>query len=155
MYQFTAEKDESELFGSSRIADLQLFHEHNEVQIQGRLRALFGEPLYETENLEDAYVYVIKATDASGTSLQFSVYQGGSGCGIGGRGMSAQMQEAIEEFKQLLLSAKPVDFLYEGYYVDAYVKIRQGIQEGQILFEEIELDDDEVEEMLAVLGLKM
>lgn len=58
MYSFSAQKNETELFGSGQIENLALFFEYNEVQIQGRMRALFGEPLYETGNYEDAYVKI-------------------------------------------------------------------------------------------------
>jgi len=142
MYSFSAQKDETELLGSSKIDNLELFSEYNEVQIQGRMKALFGEALYETENYEDAYAYVIQATDSGGTKIYFIVYQGGSGCAIGAKSHSKQLQDALKEFKQLLRDTAPVDFLYEGYYLDAYVKIKQGIQGGVPFFEETEMEDD-------------
>lgn len=35
-----------------------------------------------------------------------------------------------------------MDFLYEGVYMDAYAKIRQGIQDGFPFFEETEIEED-------------
>lgn len=154
MYQFTSVENENDLFNSSKIEDLQLFNEHNEVQIQGILKTLFGEPLYETYNYEDAYSYVINATDSSSnSSLQFVVYQGSSGCAIGGQCRSVELNKAINELKKLMQSTKPSDFIYEGYYMDAYMKIKCGISNGNIIYEEIALDDDEIEEMYSNLGL--
>jgi len=142
MYLFSAQKNETELFGSSQIENLILFSEYNEVQIQGRMKALFGEPLYETENFEDAYTYVIRATASEGTNIYFTVYQGGSGSAIGAKSNSKQLQDALRDFKQLLKDTVPADFLYEGYYMDAYVKIKQGIQNGIPFFEETEIEED-------------
>ena len=142
MYSFSAQKDETELLGSSKIDNLELFSEYNEVQIQGRMKALFGEPLYETENFEDAYTYVIRATASEGTNIYFTVYQGGSGSAIGAKSNSKQLQDALRDFKQLLKDTVPADFLYEGYYMDAYVKIKQGIQNGIPFFEETEIEED-------------
>ncbi len=142
MYSFSAQKDETELFGSSQIENLVLFSEYNEVQIQGRMKALFGEPLYETENYEDAYTYVIRATDSEGAHICFTVYQGGSGSAIGAKSNSKQLQDALRDFKQLLKDTAPADFLYEGVYMDAYVKIKQGIQNGIPFFEETEIEED-------------
>jgi len=142
MYSFSVQKNETELFGSSKVENLVLFSEYNEVQIQGRMKALFGEPLYETENYEDAYTYVIQATDSGGENVYFTVYQGGSGSAIGAKSNSKQLQDALKDFKQLLRDTVPVDFLYEGYYMDAYVKIKQGIQNGLPFFEETEIEED-------------
>lgn len=142
MYSFSVQKNETELFGSSKVENLVLFSEHNEVQIQGRMKALFGEPLYETENYEDAYTYVIQATDSEGTHIYFTVYQGGSGTAIGAKSNREQLQDALEDFKRLLRDTSPVDFLYEGYYMDAYVKIKRGIQNGIPFFEETEIEED-------------
>jgi len=142
MYSFSAQKDETELFGSSKIENLELFSDYNEVQIQGRMKALFGEPLYETENYEDAYTYVIQATDSGGENVYFTVYQGGSGPAIGVKSISHRLQDALKEFKQLLKETAPVDFLYEGIYMDACVRIRQGIQDSIPFFEETEMEED-------------
>ncbi len=155
MYSFSAIKNESELYGSSQVENLLLFSEYNEIQIQGRMKALFGEPLYETKNLEDAYAYVIQAMDESGAQVYFSVYQGGTGAAIGAKSRSEQLQEAVEAFKQVLCATQPVDFLYEGYYMDACVKVTQGIQSGQFTYEEEDLDDEEVKEMYKIFGFEM
>ncbi len=147
MYKFTALRGENDYVGGSKLANLQLFDEFNESQIQGRLRALFGEPLFESEDLENAYEYAIKAEDEAGNELNFSVYQGPSGCAVGGYSNSTEMRKAIEELKELLQSTKPAEFLYEGYYMDAGVKVTQGFQNGKVIYEEIELDEDEMDEI--------
>lgn len=146
MYQFTSVKN-GKLISGSKITNLQLFSEHNEVLIQGILRRLFGKPLYETNNYEDAYCYVIKATDSSNSSLLFEIYQGSGGCAIGGLGINLELNKAIAEFKQLLQTTEPEDFCYEGYYMDAYVKIRCGIKNGKIFYEEIALEEEEIEKV--------
>ena len=145
MYQFTALKDIKDYYPGQKIMNLQLFTEYNEVKIQGILRTLFGEPLYETDNYEDAYCYMIKADDMSGKSVLFSVYQGSSGCAIGSVNNVIDMFEAIDEFKELVRKTKPLDFVYEGIYRDSSAKIRQGIQNGQIIYEEKDLyEEDEL-----------
>jgi hypothetical protein len=154
MYQFISVRNEEDFWESSKIEYFELFSEHNDVVIQGILWALFGEPLYQTNNYENAYRYVIKATDSYNSSLMFEVYQGSSGCAIGGQCMSVEFNKAITEFKQLLQSTKPADFSYEGYYMDACMKIRCGIHDGRIIFEEDALDDDEIEVMYNELGLR-
>ena len=142
MYKFSAIKNMNDYFPGSKIADLQLFSEYNEVKVQGILKTLFGEPLYETEDYEDAYCYFIEAKDEKNESIRFNVYQGPSGCAIGASGSYRELKEVMDQFVDLLKNTKPSDFLYEGVYMDAYVKVRQGIQNGEIIYEEVELDDD-------------
>jgi len=145
MYKFISLKDNNSFIPGSKIANLQLFSEHNEVKIQGILRTLFGEPLFESDNYEDAYCYMIEAIDSENSndlSLHFYVYQGSSGCAIGGLSLSTQMKEAINQFKELLKNTEPSDFMYEGYYMDAFVKIRQGIQNGEIIYEKLDIDEE-------------
>lgn len=144
MYQFTALKDMKDYYPGQKIMNLKLFSEYNEVKIQGILRTLFGEPLYETDNYEDAYVYMIRADDMSGKSVLFCVYQGSSGCAIGSIDTGSGIVEVLEKFTELVKNTKPSDFMYEGNYWDAYTKVRQGIQNGQIVYEEICMDEDKL-----------
>ena len=142
MYKFSAIKNMNDFFPGSKIANLQLFSEYNEVKIQGILKTLFGEPLYETGDYEDAYCYFIEAKDEKNSSKRFNVYQGCSGCAIGASGSYSELKEVIDQFIDLLKNTNPSDFLYEGVYMDADVKIRQGIKNGEIIYEEMDLDDD-------------
>ena len=151
MYKFTSLKDENSFIPGSKIANIQLFSEHNEVKIQGILRTLFGEPLFESDNYEDAYCYMIEATDADNASdlcLHFYVYQGCSGCAIGALSSNSQMKDAIKQFEELLKMTEPSDFMYEGYYINGFVKVRHGIQKGEIIYEEISLDDEECQKKI-------
>ena len=50
----------------------------------GRLRALFGEPNYETQNFEDAYSYILFVESESSEKIYLEVYEGSSGPAIGG-----------------------------------------------------------------------
>ena len=42
----------------------------------GRLRALFGEPNYETQNFEDAYSYILFVESESSEKIYLEVYEG-------------------------------------------------------------------------------
>lgn len=157
MYQFKSIKNENLICGTSRITNLYLFPEYNEVQIMGRLKTLFGEPVYETNNYENAYLYVIEAVDSISVDypLYFTVYQGPSGCAVGASINCEEIRNAIGQFKELLLKTKPSDFMYEGYYMDDYMRIKSGICDGKFIFEEEALDEDEIETVWKEWGLKL
>lgn len=146
MYQFTALKTEQFLC-SSKILNLNLFPEYNEVYIKGILKSLFGEPLYESEDYEQAYSYIIKATDKEGKEWLFDVYQGCTGSAVGAEEDTNELRKVLDEFQALLRETKPVDFHYEGHYIDSYMKIIYGIKDGKPYYDEIPFEDDEIEEI--------
>ena len=60
----------------------------------GRLRALFGEPNYETQNFEDAYSYILFVESESSEKIYLEVYEGSSGPAIGGLNNAESLQAA-------------------------------------------------------------
>ena len=96
----------------------------------GRLRALFGEPNYETQNFEDAYSYILFVESESSEKIYLEVYEGSSGPAIGGLN-NAESLQAAETLKKLIEESEEVaDYQYEGYYQDLDLKISMGIKNG-------------------------
>ena len=96
----------------------------------GRLRALFGEPNYETQNSEDAYSYILFVEPESSEKIYLEVYEGSSGPAIGGLN-NAESLQAAETLKKLIEESEEVaDYRYEGYYQDLDLKISMGIKNG-------------------------
>ena len=96
----------------------------------GRLRALFGEPNYETQNSEDAYSYILFVEPESSEKIYLEVYEGSSGPAIGGLN-NAESLQAAETLKKLIEESEEVaDYQYEGYYQDLDLKISMGINNG-------------------------
>lgn len=96
----------------------------------GRLRALFGEPNYETQNFEDAYSYILFVEPESSKKIYLEVYEGSSGPAIGGLN-NAESLRAAETLKKLIEESEEVaDYEYEGYYLDLDSKINMGIKDG-------------------------
>ena len=96
----------------------------------GRLRALFGEPNYETQNFEDAYSYILFVEPESSEKIYLDVYEGSSGPAIGGLN-NAESLQAAETLKKLIEESEEVaDYQYEGYYQDLDLKISMGIKNG-------------------------
>ena len=96
----------------------------------GRLRALFGEPNYETQNSEDAYSYILFVEPESSEKIYLEVYEGSSGPAIGGLN-NAESLQAAETLKKLIEESEEVaDYQYEDYYQDLDLKISMGIKNG-------------------------
>lgn len=109
----------------------------------GRLQYLFGEPLYTTDDLENAYDYYILGTDEEGNTYQLTAYHGPTGPAIGGDSDDPQVVKAAEELEKYINAADYVDYDYEGIYHDYDVKVKFGIRDGVPYMEEGEMDGED------------
>jgi len=144
-YTFTA-SDDLKLCSddSSYITDISDKLSGEEItKIQGKLLTLFGEPVYTTPNLENAYEYVIIATDSDGKQTVLSAYCGPSGPAIGGNVFIQGIEDIAKELRTYINQADTTDYEYEGYYLDRPAKIYQKIENGKISYSEVVIDEEE------------
>ena len=113
--------------------------------LYGKLLALFHAPLYVTKDVENAYCFVIIANDNAGNEHALSVYSGPSGPAIGGLQSANEAANALWHYI-MNADVQPLDYEYEGYYMDALSKIHEGVKAGVPFYTETEMDDDEVEQ---------
>ena len=148
-YRFTSEKDTTQLPRlSSRICNIidgfpQDYGEQTAL-VYGRLKKLFGQPLHETENLEEQYSYCISATAEDGETVCLNVYSGASGPAIGGAQNEAS-SEAAAALVAFIRQAEPADFEYTGYYMDAPARIWMSVKNGVPYYRQELLDMPEDE----------
>ena len=109
-------------------------------KVFGQLLAIFGDPIYVTKNMEDAYSYVIIAKDENDIEHVLNVYEGSTGPAIGGYESSL---DAAQQLAEQIRSAQPMDYEYEGYYFDGPTKIHKGVTNGEVFYSEVEISDDE------------
>ena len=87
-YTFTAENTPDNLPGGGQICliieNFDKDYMTNNALVYGKLKTLFGEPLYETEDNENLYSYCIRATSENGDIVYLDVYSGPTGPAIGG-----------------------------------------------------------------------
>ncbi|WP_130861192.1 hypothetical protein [Bacilliculturomica massiliensis] len=150
-------KDAGVLDGTSHILGLaDDFTGEGAALIQGQLLTRFGEPLYLTKDLENAYEYIVEATDDKGNQLILSVYCGPTGPAVGGHSSAPGIEQAAEALKKYIEEAEPSDFDYFGYYLDTASKIEQGVSGGRAYFEETLMTEAEfmqaLEELQSVGG---
>ena len=133
---------------SSNICSIYEFDENfekNYVLALGQLKHLFGEPDYMTNNLENQFRYVIKATNEKRDVLLLEAYCAGSGPAIGGI-RDSDSKEAAYELAAYIRHSQTLDYDYEGYYLDAPSKVQHGIKNGEPYWEEREISENEAEE---------
>lgn len=109
----------------------------------GRLQYLFGEPLYTSDDLENAYDYFILCTDEEGNEYQLTAYHGPTGPAIGGGSDAPEFLKAAEELEKYINEADYVDYDYEGIYHDYDVTVKFGIRDGVPYMEDGEMDEED------------
>ena len=133
---------------SSNICSIYEFDENfekNWVMVLGQLKYLFGKPNYVTNNLENQFSYIIKASNENGECLLLEVYSAGSGPAIGGLNDS-DSKLAAHELAMYIRQSLTVDYDYEGYYLDTMSKVHHRIKNGVRFWEETEMSPKEFEE---------
>ncbi|MDE6221240.1 MAG: hypothetical protein K2G51_12590 [Lachnospiraceae bacterium] len=110
----------------------------------GKIKALFGQPVYESENLENLFSYCILATSEDGETVYLDVYCAGSGPAIGGKQNEAS-EKAAKALVDYIWQAKPVDYAQKAYYMDGPTVLEFGIKNGVSYYNEAELDLSEEE----------
>lgn len=154
-YTFKSESTADKLLGGSKICNIIDGFEDYENQFPltyGKIKALFGKPLYETENMEDLFSYCISATSEDGSIVYLNVYCGATGHAIGGLHNEASI-EAAQELTAYIRQADPVDYSCRCYYMDGPAVLDIGIKDGQPFYhgEELILTEKEFRELYSRL----
>jgi len=77
---------------------------------RGKLMTLFGTPLIETDDDENAYSYLFEANDHANNKWLFTAYQGPSGFAIGGDPNQKDSKAAAVAFVDDLSKLDPADY---------------------------------------------
>lgn len=144
VYTFRILEDVSRCDGSDKAFGFEM-DMVNVAEVWGKLIALFGQTKYVSDEMEEAFSYILEAVDSENESLPFSIYYGATGLAIG---MHKEYQaldkakEVVAEFMDKLGKTVPVDFDYEGYYPEYGCKVELGVANGKGYARDFELDED-------------
>lgn len=103
----------------------------------GKLRTVFGEPDYTSDDYESMYSYNVMAVGENGESFYLEVYHGPSGAAVGGKpfDISKEQEEiymsAANELIAFIESAEPSDYVWEGIYEDIPVNVKYAVKDGK------------------------
>ncbi|MDE7417146.1 MAG: hypothetical protein K2N44_12765 [Lachnospiraceae bacterium] len=120
--------------------------------VYGKMKALFGQLVYETENLENLFSYCILATSEDGEEVYLGVYCAGTGPAVGGEQNEASKKAAMA-LVDYVWQAETVDYEQKGYYMDGPTVLEFGIKNGVPYYNEseLELSEKEFSELYAKL----
>ena len=146
-YTFQSVKDMERLTDSSKLCNfIEGFadYENQFSLICGKIKALFGQPVYETENLENLFLYYILATSEEGKEIYLDIYCAGSGPAVGGM-QDEKSRKAAKALVEYVWQAEPVDYTHKAYYLDGPAVLEFGIKNGSPFYNETELSLSEKE----------
>lgn len=154
-YTFESVEDTGKLSLSSNICNLIEGYADYGNQFSlvcGKIKSLFGQPVYETENMENLFSYCIMATSEDKEEVYLDVYCAGTGPAVGGEQNEAS-KNAAKALMDYILQAEPVDYAHKAYYMDGPTVIEYGIRDGVPYYNEAELDlsEEEFSELYARL----
>lgn len=146
-YTFQAVKDTGKLTDSSKLYNfIESFTDYgNQFSlICGKIKALFGQPIYETENLENLFLYYILTTSEEGEEICLDIYCAGSGTAVGGM-QDEKSRKAAKALVDYVWQAEPVNYTHKAYYLDGPAVLEFGIKNGSPFYNETELSLSEKE----------
>lgn len=120
--------------------------------VYGKIRALFGNPVFESENMENLFSYCIAATAEDGNTVYLDIYCAGSGPAVGGLSDEAS-QEAARELTAYILQSASVDYSCKCYYMDGPSVLEIGIKDGRPFYQEeaLVLSEEQFKDLYARL----
>lgn len=105
-------------------------------RFRGSVLTLFGEPLYSSELNDEAFEYVLKATDMDGSSWILTIYQGATGPAIGGNSLDKSILQVASKLLELIESTPPADYEAIVYDEDSDTTVVYGCKTGRCYWSE-------------------
>lgn len=129
------------------------FDGEEQARVYGSLRTLFGEPDYETKDVEDMYQYMLRVIRSDGKQAVLMVYSGSSGPSVSSREEDKDIKEgAAFVLKKLLQETPPSDYIYEGCYWDGPCIVTYGSKAGRPYYKSRVMTEKEIKDERKSIG---
>ncbi len=129
-FTFESLQDESLIVGSCYFMDFGEMNSDEDASIaQGKLLSAFGQPRFTSENYENSFEYIIRATADSGESVILTVYGVGT-VHIGSERTDDFAKEAANALIEYVNSFAATDFSRTVYYLDFCIQIDIRVKDG-------------------------
>ena len=146
-YTFESLQDENLMGGSSYFMDFGEMESQEDAAIaEGKLLSAFGQPEYTSENYENSFNYIIRATADNGESVILTVY----GMGVVHIGAEVQndfAQKAATALIEYVNAFSPSDYSRTVYYLDFGLQIDIQVKNGRATIAKTQMSEDKVNEL--------
>ena len=146
-FKFESLQDDSLIDGSSYFMDFGEMNSQEEAAIaEGKLLSAFGQPALTSENYENSFNYIIRATADNGESVILSVY----GMGVVHIGAYRQddfSQKAAVALIEYVNAFAPTDYSRTVYYLDLDMQIDIQVQGGKVTMNQSQISEEKADEL--------
>ena len=140
--------DFSEYSGGSYLMDFgEMSSQKDAAIVEGKLLTAFGSPTEASENYENSFNYVIRATANDGNSVMLNVY----GMGVVHIGASQSDEITMQAAKALVEyvnAFKPTDYERTVYYLDFDLQIDIQVKDGNVTINESQISEEKISELI-------
>ena len=147
MFTFEALKDDDLIGGSSYFMDFGIMETQEDAAItEGKLLSAFGDPMFTSENAENSFNYVIRATADNGGSVILTVY----GMGVIHIGADQQdefAQKAATALIEHVSSFSAADYSRTVYYLDFDMQIDIQVKGGKATISQSQISQEKANEL--------
>ena len=114
--------------------------------VEGKLLSAFGQPEYTSENYENSFNYIIRATADNGESVVLTVYGMGV-VHIGAEQQNAFAQKAAIALIDYVNAFSPSDYSRIVYYLDYALQIDIQVKNGKATISQAPISEDKANEL--------
>ena len=146
-YTFESLQDENLMSGSSYFMDFGEMNSQEDAAIaEGKLFSAFGHPQYTSENYENSFNYIIRATADDGESVILTVYGMGV-VHIGAEQQNDVAQKAAMALIEYVNAFSPSDYSRTVYYLDFDLQIDIQVKNGKATIAQSQISEDKAKEL--------
>ena len=146
-FKFESLQDPDLMDGSSYFMDFGKMDSQEDAAIaEGKLLSAFGQPALTSENYENSFNYIIRATADNGESLILTVY----GMGVVHIGSARQddfAQKAASALIEYVNSLTPTDYSRTVYYLDFDVQMDIQVKSGKAIIRQSQISEEKASEL--------
>lgn len=139
--------DISEFPGGSYLMDFGKMESQEDAAIaEGKLLTVFGSPADVSENYENSFNYVIRATADDGRTVILNVYGMGV-VHIGALEDDIFTQQAATALVEYVNLAEPTNYQRTVYYLDFNLQISISVQDGMVTISHCQISEEKSSEL--------
>ena len=146
-FKFESLQDTDLIGGNSYFMDFGEMNSQEDAAIaEGKLLSVFGQPAFASENYENSFNYVIRATADTGESVIFTVY----GMGVVHIGSDRQddfAQKAASALIEYVNAFAPADYSRTVYYLDFDMQIDIQVKGGKAMIARSQISEEKITEL--------
>ena len=139
--------DLSEYTGGSYLMDFgEMTSEEDAALVEGKLLTVFGAPADVSDNYENSFNYVIRATADNGESVILTVYGMGV-VHIGAEQQNDFAQKAASALTEYVNAFAPADYSRTVYYLDFDMQIDIQVKGGKATISQSQISQEKANEL--------